>query len=155
MRMAVLWEQRKLVCELNKLSIAQIENSIIKVKNRDALLAVVHNSDGRILVLEDDLMEHMCKVHGKPIDDVGTILAQKRILNACINDGYIKKENGVDGRRVRIGDDKAAELLSARYFCFKLLPEIFPHPTNVIVSILTAALTSGAIWLYIFKFLIK
>lgn len=161
-RMAVLWEQRKLVFQLKKLTDIKLLERVNYMKNDGAndetVMKVVHENRGEVMIDEKDLLEKMCNAYVKKKEDnIRAIMKYKRILNSCIDDGYLKYEEMEGERRlVRITDDKAPELLNGLYFYLKYLPEIFPHPSNVTVAVLTAllsALFTSAAFFFIKKYL--
>ena len=170
--MALLWEQKEMVRVLKEFEAAELKRR--PSYGRETLEQLVHetyaNPDG-FWTWESVLIKEILKRKGTGEFDTSAIRDQQRLLNSCITEGFIlEKPNegfinifpnpeGVNlngnysKRRVRISDDKGPELLSGWYFWAKYVAAALPPVANISISIITAILTSGAIWLFLIKVL--
>ncbi|OHA27372.1 MAG: hypothetical protein A3D56_00390 [Candidatus Taylorbacteria bacterium RIFCSPHIGHO2_02_FULL_45_35] len=162
--MAVLWQQRELVEALDTLS--KDERKVIK-----SLLNLHILGDGEYWTFESELLNYILKKHGKLDSDVDFIIDYKKVLNSCIKDGFIeardnekfldpsivdkKSVENSSERFIQVSCDKGSEILNSWYFWFKYvgaeLPPLASIFVSIIVAVLSAVLTSGAVWFFLWK----
>jgi hypothetical protein len=176
-RMAVLWKQREVLRTVEVLTKESIERE--KPSDLSAVRHISYYGAGDYWILENDVIRRMLdKRHKLPSDDMD-VIRLKRIINTCIEDGYLEKDDNPDFgkdedifgnklsilsseksslRKLRITDDKGSELLNWWYFWFKYvadeLPPLATIGTQIAITVITTILTSGAIWFYIINYVL-
>lgn len=173
-RMANLFKQRELVILLDKAEkqSSEMQKRWLEVEERDESMDELHIiGDGTNLTYETELMlKYLNKREVKSTKDVAIITDFKRTLDSCIksefidqseNENYLKKDhykddyydmlNRTSPRMLQVSCDKGAEMLDWRYFWFKYIASELPVLANIFLTIVTALLTSGAIWFFLLK----
>ncbi|MBI4086639.1 hypothetical protein HY416_01505 [Candidatus Kaiserbacteria bacterium] len=158
--MAVLWEQRKLVRELEDFENKELKRLHQQKHERIPLFFV---GDTKFWVLENKLLRAMMQKYQKEETDVAYIRNWKNLLRTCIANKFVidqpnphfrEPENLTDAldddksslRLIRVGADKGTELLNKRYFWCKYIPETLKPVeqigVQIIISLLTAVVTT-------------
>ncbi len=118
---------------------------------------------------ESILIKEMLKFQCKSETDVVAMSINQKLLNSCIKAGFILEGTNESftnifplptganpnanssPRRVQVSGDKGVEILNWWYFWFKYIAEELPPLATMGISIITAILTSGAIWFFLLK----
>ncbi len=163
-RMAVLWEQRKMVRELKRLENEEIGKLPYAPTSLEEQIDITYMDTDGYWLWESILIKEILKIQGTTDSDIVAINAIKKVLNSCINDKFIlqqpnetffkvntlPKGTSINAkhspRRIRVSEDKGTELLNGWYFWWKYIAGSFPPLTSIVVAVLTALLTSGVIW---------
>lgn len=143
-------------------------------KENNENLPIFYVGDTKFFVLENKLLRAMMLKDGIELSDASYIRNWKNLLRTCTadNNKFIISEPNPNFKKpdtreeafnddvvsqhlIRVGADKGSELLNGWYFWCKYIPEqlrpveqIF---VQVVITILTALLTSGIIWLLLWN----
>ncbi|MFW5853292.1 MAG: hypothetical protein ACOCU8_01465 [Patescibacteria group bacterium] len=164
--MANLFKQRKLVKDLDCVSKESMKNSSEHMRqssNSTFKEVYIMINEGDHYIFENELLNYLLQRYKRNQDDIDFITDYKRVLQSCIEDNFILADKNEDfcesnidhintsQRKIQVSYDKGEEILSPVYFWWKYIAGVFPSLTHMVVTIITAVLTSGAIWLFLLK----
>lgn len=162
-RMAILWQQKKLVDTLEKLEVESIAyyDGLIKTEESMRDLANLHLlSEGQFWILENNLVKKMLLNEGLDLNDRKNSLKVKRLITASVACGFIQSRKNssfvptdtsddpkkTSPRELTLDPDKAPELQNMVYFWGKYLPEALQQPTQFLIQLFFVVLTAiGAV----------
>ena len=164
--MAILWEQRRLVKTTRGFNDAEItRQSSYGNRSSEELANETHAHPEGYASWENVIIRDILREDGYDESDRVQFIKWQRVLNSCIKDGFITQTPNENynptllpegnnryaiysQRRIQISDSKGVELLDMRYFWFKYIPETFDKPSQVLVAVIIAILTTLAtLWL--------
>lgn len=155
--MAVLWKQKELLQELQKLEREQLEK--LASSDKKGAIPAFYIGNAQFYVAENLLLQRMVMIYEKNLLDAACLIYWRKIIDASVNDKFItqvpnphfkniqENKNGLDPdesslRLLQVSPDKGMELMDRWYFWLKFIPETLKPLEQIVVQVVISIIVT-------------